>query len=58
MEIGWYLRFARQDRIEALVDESALAQIRNHYSPDMGWTLETEVQEEGVVARFDRVRAK
>lgn len=42
LEVGWYLRFARTDRIEALVSLKAAAQVRHeaHTFPD--WAFEVE----------------
>jgi len=42
LEVGWYLRFARSDKIEALVQDRAVDQIRAHLAPDMGWDMAVE----------------
>ncbi|BCS88201.1 hypothetical protein [Pseudodesulfovibrio sediminis] len=54
MEVGWYLRFARTDRIEALVSIKAGAQVRHevHTFPD--WHFEFEEHDDHVRAIMTR----
>ncbi len=42
MEVGWYLRFARTDRIVALVSARAADQVRHeaHVFPDWEFAVE------------------
>ena len=42
LEVGWYLRFAKADRITALVSTKGAAQVRHeeHIFPD--WAFEIE----------------
>jgi hypothetical protein len=42
LEVGWYLRFARTDRVEALVSLKGAAQVRHqaHIFPDWDFALE------------------
>ena len=42
LEVGWYLRFARTDRIEALVATKAAEQVRHekHIFPDWEFAIE------------------
>jgi hypothetical protein len=54
LEVGWYLRFARADRIEALVSLKGVAQVRHeeHVFPD--WTFEIEEFEDHARAVMTR----
>ena len=42
LEVGWYLRFAKTDRIEALVSVKGSAQVRHeeHIFPDWAFAFE------------------
>jgi len=42
LEVGWYLRFARTDRVEALVSAKGAAQVRHeeHVFPDWAFVIE------------------
>ncbi len=40
MEIGWYLRFSRQDVIEALVQKDVLPGVKDAVFIASGWDLE------------------
>ncbi|XXJ20845.1 hypothetical protein ACR42D_15155 [Desulfovibrio caledoniensis] len=42
LEVGWYLRFARTDRVEALVSLKGAAQVRHqeHIFPDWAFAIE------------------
>nr|WP_286182133.1 hypothetical protein [Desulfovibrio sp. Huiquan2017] len=42
MEVGWYLRFARADRIEALISLKGIPQVRHeaHIFPDWEFAIE------------------
>ena len=54
MEVGWYLRFAKSDTIEALVSIKAADQVRHekHIFPD--WSFEFEEQDDHVLVRMTR----
>nr|WP_321513711.1 hypothetical protein [uncultured Pseudodesulfovibrio sp.] len=54
LEIGWYLRFAKADAIEAWVSLKGAAQVRHeeHIFPD--WNFTFEEHEDHVVARMTR----
>ena len=54
LEVGWYLRFARTDRIEALVSLKGAAQVRHeeHIFPD--WAFDFEEFEDHVRAVMTR----
>ncbi|QJB57001.1 hypothetical protein [Pseudodesulfovibrio sp. zrk46] len=54
LEVGWYLRFAKSDTIEALVSTKAADQVRHeeHIFPD--WNFEFEDREDHVAARMTR----
>lgn len=54
LEVGWYLRFARTDRIEALVSLKGVPQVRHetHIFPD--WAFEIEEFEDHARAVMTR----
>nr|WP_279593445.1 hypothetical protein [Pseudodesulfovibrio sp. S3-i] len=54
MEVGWYLRFAKADRIEAQVSLKAAAQVRHeeHIFPD--WVFEFEEFDDHALAVITR----
>lgn len=54
MEVGWYLRFGKSDRIEAQVSIKAAPQVRHleHIFPD--WDFSYEERDDHVLAVMDR----
>ncbi len=54
MEIGWYLRFAKTDTIEAQISVKSVDQLRHesHIFPD--WNFEFDGQDGYVLARMTR----
>lgn len=56
MEVGWYLRFAKTDRIEALVSIKGADQVRHegHIFPD--WSFDFEEHDDHVKAVMTRVK--
>jgi hypothetical protein len=56
MEVGWYLRFARTDRVEALVAPKGVAQVRHemHCHPD--WSLEVDDREDHAMTVMTRIK--
>jgi hypothetical protein len=54
LEVGWYLRFARTDRVEALVSLKGAAQVKHqgHIFPD--WAFEIEEFEDHALAVMTR----
>ncbi|MEZ7197961.1 hypothetical protein [Pseudodesulfovibrio karagichevae] len=54
LEVGWYLRFAKTDRVEALVSLKGAAQVRHqeHIFPD--WAFEFKEFEDHVRAVMTR----
>lgn len=54
LEIGWYLRFSRQDAIEVLVREGYEPQVRDAVQVAGGWDLHTEERDGKLLARMTR----
>jgi len=56
LEVGWYLRFAKSDRIEALVSIKGAVQVRHegHIFPD--WAFEFEERDDHVKAIMTRLK--
>ncbi|WP_237559902.1 hypothetical protein [Desulfohalovibrio reitneri] len=54
MEVSWYLRFPRQDILEALVDTRTVGQIRHHTGAVAGWNLDVEDRGEHSLVRLRR----
>lgn len=54
MEIGWYLRFAKADVIEAKVSLKGAAQVRHDENIFPDWEFAFEEHENHVVARLTR----
>ena len=54
MEIGWYLRFAKSDTIEALVSIKGADQVRHEEYLFRDWNFEFEEYTDHVVARMTR----
>lgn len=54
--MGWHLRFARTDRVEAMVSLKAGDQVRHqaHIFPD--WTFDFEEGDDHVLAVMTRVK--
>jgi hypothetical protein len=54
LEVGWYLRFARTDRVEALVSLKGAPQVRHqeHIFPD--WSFEIKELEDHALAVMTR----
>ncbi|MFH1913292.1 MAG: hypothetical protein ABIK45_03340 [Pseudomonadota bacterium] len=55
LEVGWYLRFARTDRVEALVAPKGVAQVRHEMHSHPGWSLEVEERGDHALTRMTRV---
>lgn len=58
LEIGWHLRFAKQDRLEARFDRKALPQVDDHLFIVGGWNMDIEHQGDAVRAVFTRKAAR
>ncbi|MUM78775.1 hypothetical protein GKC30_14140 [Pseudodesulfovibrio sp. F-1] len=56
LEVGWYLRFARTDRIEALVAPRGVAQVRHEMHSHPGWSLEVEERGDHALTRMTRIK--
>ncbi|WP_285907167.1 hypothetical protein [Pseudodesulfovibrio pelocollis] len=56
LEVGWYLRFARTDRVEALVAPKGVAQVRHEMHSHPDWTLEIEERGDHALTRMTRVK--
>lgn len=54
MEIGWYLRFAKSDRIELTADPGAVPQIFYVLDIHPEWDVDIENVEDHVVAHYRR----
>ena len=54
MEVGWYLRFARTDRIEALVSVKGEAQVRHEERIFPDWAFAFEPMGDHVKAVMTR----
>jgi len=54
MEVGWYLRFAKADRVEALVSLTAADQVRHAMYIHTDWNLEIDEFEDHAKARMTR----
>lgn len=56
MEVGWYLRFAKTDTVEAIVTVKTAAQVRHqaHIFPD--WSFDFVEKEDHVLARMTRLK--
>lgn len=54
LEVGWYLRFPRGDRIEALVDASTVAQLEHQLYTVSGWEMTVEELGEHARAVFTK----
>ena len=54
MEIGWYLRFSRQDVIEALVQKKVVPGVEDAVLIASGWDLELFENHEYVKAVMTR----
>jgi len=58
LEVGWYLRLAKADRIEALVSPSGADQVRNAMYIHTDWVLETEEVGDHVRALMTRKKPR
>jgi hypothetical protein len=56
LEVGWYLRFARTDRIEALVCPKGVPQVRHEMHSHPGWSLEVEERGDHALTRMTRIK--
>lgn len=54
LEIGWYLRFARQDEVEALLGPKGLPQVRHQLKILPEWSLESEDRGDHTYVRLTR----
>jgi len=54
LEVGWYLRFARADRIEALVSLAGADQVRHAMPIHTDWDLEIDLFPDHAMARMTR----
>jgi len=54
MEVGWYLRFAKADRVEALVSLKGVAQVRHAMYIHTDWSLEVEEYDDHALTSFTR----
>ncbi len=54
MEVGWYLRFAKADRVEAQVSLKGVDQVRHAMHIHTDWELEVEELDDHAVTRFKR----
>lgn len=58
MEVGWYLRFAKTDRIEATVSLKGVPQVRHAMYIHTDWELEVEEHDDHAVTRFTRKKPR
>jgi len=56
LEVGWYLRFAKTDRIEALVSLKGAEQVRHEDHVFSDWHFEFEEFEDHVRAIMTRIK--
>ncbi len=58
MEVGWYLRFAKTDKVEAQVSLKGVDQVRHAMYIHTDWNLEVEEFEDHAVTRFTRKKPR
>ncbi|CCH48535.1 hypothetical protein [Pseudodesulfovibrio piezophilus] len=54
MEVGWYLRFSKTDRVEAMVTAKTAPQVRHEAHIFRDWIFEFQDKEDHVLARMTR----
>lgn len=54
LDAGWHLRFARVDRMQALIDPATLPQVEDHVFIVGGWDMAVEEQEGSLLVTFTR----
>ena len=58
LEVGWYLRFAKADRVKALISLAGADQVRHAMYIHTDWDLEIEELEEHAVAHMTRKKPR
>lgn len=54
LEVGWYLRFAKADRVEAKLSPTGIESVKHAMHMHNDWELETETKDGYVMARITR----
>jgi hypothetical protein len=54
LDAGWHLRFARVDRMQALIDPATLPQVEDHVFIVGGWDMAVEEQDGALLVTFTR----
>lgn len=57
LEVGWHLRFSRDEEIEFLVDQSAKAQAEQAVYTASGWSMESADEGDHARVRYARRQA-
>lgn len=58
LEVGWYLRFAKADNIEALISLAGADQVRNAMYIHTDWDLEIDLLPDHAKARMTRKKPR
>ncbi len=54
LDVGWHLRYARADSLEALFDPGALPQVEDNLYIVGGWDMTLTEHDGALLARFTR----
>ena len=57
LDVGWHLRFARAQSLEAVFDPGVLPQVEDHLYIVGGWDMTVEERDGALLARFTRRRS-